>query len=160
VNPKPHLTAEHREKISRSLREAHERGFTPRLPRGHGLSREAVAEWRAWHAEGYADAWSDTQRAAAIQLLGLIDAQRRLDIADAALRLRMARQIHSEREDLDLLRPSPAAERRKREARAEQTWREYLTSPSYAAMSDAELRGLGCPPHLIAGRQAPPELAA
>jgi hypothetical protein len=154
------MTQAHRAKIAEGMKRARETRLRLGLPRGHGLSREALAELTAWTDEGYADAWSETQRAAAIRLLGLIDAERRLDFADAALRLRMAREIRTEREDLGLLRPSPAAEQRKREARAEQTWREYLTSPSYAAMTDAALRDLGCPPHLVAERQAPPELVA
>jgi hypothetical protein len=155
------MPPEQREHIAQGVKRAHERGYAPRLPRGHGLSREARDEWSMWHHEGYADAWSGAQTAQALELLRLIDAQRRLTITDAALLLRMSRQVHQLREDLDLLRPSPAAERQAAEHRSERKWRDYLATPSYSAMTDDELRRQGCPEHLIAERQAPaPELAA
>jgi hypothetical protein len=144
---------ERRDRIAEGVRRHRKTNTVPNLPRRHGLSREAVAEWRGWWTEGYAAAWSDPQIATAIELLHLIDDLRRLEHSDPALRLRLTRQVANERETLGLLKPSPVAEQHKREARAEQTWREYLTSPSYAAMTDAALRDLGCPPHLIAERQ-------
>jgi hypothetical protein len=151
----------HRAKIAEGMRRARETRLRLGLPRGHGLSREALAELTAWTDEGYTSGWSSTQRAQALELLRLIDAQRRLTITDAALMLRMARQIHTEREDLGLLRDSPTAEHRRREAQAEQRQRDYLQTPAYAAMTDAELRRQGFPEHVIAERQAPvPELAA
>jgi hypothetical protein len=146
---------ERRDRIAEGVRRHRKTNTVPNLPRRHGLSREAVAEWRGWWTEGYAAAWSDPQIATAIELLHLIDDLRRLEHSDPALRLRLTRQVHSERDELGLLKPSPVAEHRRREAQAEQLQRDYLQTPAYAAMTDAELRRQGFPEHLIAERAQP-----
>jgi hypothetical protein len=79
----------------------------PRLPNGHDLCDETVAAWKAWWADGYASRWTDTQRGAAEDLLALIDQLHRCGPDDGPLRLRLSRLIHTERDSLGLLDPSP-----------------------------------------------------
>jgi hypothetical protein len=93
----------------------------PRLPVGHTFEPATVRQWQSWHSDGYADRWSETQRASALELLGLIDDLARLPAdGEPSLRLRLTRFIAEQRSALGLLAESPRAVRERAErARAE-----------------------------------------
>jgi hypothetical protein len=77
-------------------------------PRGLKLHKDTVREWVAWHREGYASLWSDTQRAEAERLIRLIDAFNTSD--DNKELTRLMPVIRAGKKLLGLDKPSPLPE--------------------------------------------------